>query len=265
MITDAVTTVGGERLIVQGLMGPGIDPHTYKARESDSYKLEQARIIFYNGLHLEGKINSLFEHLALTKNVLSLERAFEQSDLLTTDGHADPHIWHDVKLWIQCIRYICGQLTRIDPEYADYYASRTEHYCKELEALDAYIHTRVSQLQPEQRILITAHDAFNYFARAYGMTVVGLQGVSTDAEITNRDMQELIQLIIEKKIKAIFVESALPSRPLQAVQQACAVQGWNVALGDSLYSDALGNLSDPEGTYIGMMKHNIDTIVNTLK
>lgn len=264
IIKDALVTIAGDRLHIVSLMGPGIDPHTYKARESDSYALARADIILYNGLHLEGKINSLFDTLHRSKRILCISDCLDKNELIFNEGHPDPHIWHDVSLWSKCITYIAEQLALVDPENASYYQTRTDIYLERLRNLDQWVHDCINTIADCQKVLITAHDAFGYFARAYGITVVGLQGISTDAEITTHDMQELIDLIIRRKIKAVFIESALPTRPLKAVQHACAIQGWPIHLGDPLYSDALGDQLSIATTYEDMIKHNCRSIVNSL-
>lgn len=266
IITDTVKNIAGDLAHVESLMGPGIDPHLYKARESDTHTLFNADIIFYNGLHLEGKIISIFEHLHKTKKCVAVGKAIPHNQLLfSEESIADPHIWHDVNLWIYVVQLIATTLIEYDPANARYYKQNEQNYITQLSKLDLYVKEQISLIPQAQRILVTAHDAFSYFGRSYGMQVVGLQGISTDAEISTTDVQNLIALILEKKIKAIFVESAIPQRSLQAVQQAAAARSWSVALGDPLYSDALSGPDQDAGTYIDMITYNVDAMVNKLQ
>jgi len=181
------------------------------------------------------------------------------------EGLYDPHIWFDVSLWVAVTRYIADTVIVVDPEHAEYYKMRSDEYIQRLIGLDAYIKQQIATIAPENRILVTAHDAFGYFGRAYGMRVVGLQGLSTDSEISMKDVQELATFIVDNKIRAIFVESSIPQRTLVAVQNAVAARGWSVALGDELYSDALGDPDSLAGTYYDMVKHNVDAIVHGLR
>ena len=263
MITDTVKQIGGDCVEVHGLMGPGVDPHLYKAREGDVHRLAQTHIIFYNGLHLEGKMATILESMQQYTPSIALGKALDPKELITFDtGICDPHIWHDVQLWIQVVRTVSATLAEHDPKHSNYYQQNTNNYIAQLTDLNTWIQHHIDTIPEHQRILITAHDAFSYFGKRYGMQVIGLQGISTDAEISTNDIQQLVDLLVEKQIKAIFVESSIPKRSLQAVQQAAAARGWPIILGDELYSDALGN--DDASTYIGMIKHNVRAIVNGL-
>lgn len=267
MLADAVRNIVGDHMVVHGLMGCGIDPHVYRARESDVHKLAAADLVVYNGLHLEGKMGQVLEGMNRFTKVINASRAIDTQRLRTADFDElyDPHIWFDVKLWIMVIRHIQAAIMQIDPKHADIYKKNGDAYCAQLEQLHEYVQQRIAQLQPQQRILVTAHDAFGYFGDAYNFEVVGLQGLSTDADISTRDIQQLADYIVQKKIPTIFVESSIPARSLMAVQQAVAAQGWSVAIGDELYSDALGDEESGADTYVAMIKHNIDTIVDALK
>lgn len=265
MITDLVKNIAGDSALVKGLMGPGIDPHLYRPRESDVRTLTCADIIFYNGLHLEGKMGDIFSKLS-TKKTFALSDYLAPTSLKKAgfDGVFDPHIWFDVSLWKTITQEICATLTEIDHVHAAAYEKNTAVYLQKLDELDQYIKEKIAQIPQEQRTLITAHDAFEYFGRAYGVKVMGLQGLSTEAEISVNDVQSLAQYIASHRIKSIFAETSIPKRNLQAVQNAVAKLGWNVHLGPELYSDALGNINHPTGTYIGMMRHNIDAIQSAL-
>lgn len=266
IIADAVNAIVGDSAIVHALMGPGIDPHLYRARESDVHKLAAADIVFYNGLHLEGKMGQVLEGMHRFTKVVAVSDVLDKNQLRTADFDEmyDPHIWFDVSLWIQIVRCIQSTMIKYDPDHAEIYQKNGDEYVQRLEQLHQYIHGRVSIIAPEKRILITAHDAFGYFGRAYGFEVVGLQGLSTDSDISTKDIQLLADYIVEKKIKAIFVESSIPQRTLFAVQNAVRARGWYVVVGDELYSDALGDETTHASDYCGMITHNIDVIVSSL-
>lgn len=268
MITDIVQNVGGERVEVEGLMGPGVDPHLYKASESDVSTLEQADIIFYNGLHLEAGLSGVLERMGdLGNTVVAVTNSIDRSLLLAPEefeGAYDPHVWFDVTLWMECVEYVRDTLAALDPGSAEMYEANAEAYLQELEDLHTYVTEQAETIPEEQRVLVTAHDAFNYFGRAYGFEVRGLQGISTETEASTADVQELADFIAERQIPAVFIESSVPQRNVEAVQAAVRAQGFDVVIGGELFSDAMGNPGTPEGTYIGMVRHNIDTIVSAL-
>ncbi len=269
MITDLLQTLGGEVLEVKGLMGPGIDPHLYQATEGDVRLLQEADAIFYNGLHLEGKINDLFIEMnnrgiatyAITDGIQE-GRLMAGEDQF--EGSHDPHIWFDVENWIEVTAYVKEQLIKLDPANEAVYAKNAEDYIEALKELNQYVTDRAQSLAKEQRVLITAHDAFQYFGRAYDFEVLGLEGISTESEASIADIRELADLIAERKIKAIFVETSVAARNIEALQQAVEARGFQVAIGGELYSDAMGDPGQPEGTYLGMIRYNIDTIVKAL-
>ena len=267
MITNAVKTIAGDDAIVYGLMGPGIDPHLYRARESDVSRLANADIIFYNGLHLEGKMSDLFAKMSSTKTTVGLADTIPKSMLIPSDisGHYDPHIWFDVTLWTMVVNHIAQVLCEFDAKTCPQFKNRAEQYIQKLKDLDQYVEQQIRKIPKKNRILITAHDAFEYLGKRYGLEVRGLQGMSTESEAGTKDVQELVNFVVQKRIPAIFVESSIPQRTLKAVQEAARAQGWNVAIGDELYSDALGTAGKPAGTYLGMVKANVDAIVRELK
>ena len=267
MLADATRAVVSDHMIVHCLMGPGIDPHLYRARESDVHTLAAADLVIYNGLHLEGKMGQVLEGMNRFTTVVNASDELNKQNLRCADFENlyDPHIWFDVRLWISVVQYIQDAVMHLDPDHADVYKKNGDEYSAQLQSLHAYIKHRVAELKPEQRILVTAHDAFGYFGDAYGFEVVGLQGLSTDSDISTKDIQELADYIVAKKIPTIFVESAINARSLHAVQEAVAAQGYHVALGDELYSDALGDETSGAATYIDMVKHDVDTIVDGLK
>ena len=267
MITDLVKNIGGERVNVQGLMGPGIDPHLYKASEGDVSRMSKADVIIYNGLHLEGKMGEIFEQMEQRAITLAVTEGIDESKLLSPpefEGAHDPHIWFDVNLWQDAAMYVRDAFIDIDPDHRDVYEQNTQSYISRFQELHSYIEREVSKVPIEQRVIITAHDAFNYFGNAYGFDVRGLQGISTAAEAGTADVKELAEFIVMRQIPAIFVETSVPERYIEALQEAVRSRGFDVQIGGSLYSDALGSPESPEGSYIGMVRYNVQTIVNAL-
>ncbi len=269
MITDLVKNIGGDAINIQGLMGSGVDPHLYKASEGDVSKLVNADIIFYNGLHLEGKLVEVFEKMgSATKTPIALADQLDKNTLIGSDYFAsnyDPHVWFDINYFKQFAEKVTTVLTEKDPENASKFKENESQYVAKLEELQNEIKQSIETLPKEKRVLVTAHDAFNYFGKAYGFEVVGLQGLSTATEAGVQDVQKLAAFIIEKQIKAVFVESSVPKRTIEALQAAVKSKGHDTEIGGTLYSDALGNAGTIEGTYIGMFKYNVNTIVNALK
>lgn len=267
MITDLVKNIGDTLVNVQGLMGSGVDPHLYKASEGDVTKLANADIIFYNGLHLEGKLVEVFEKMK-NKKTVAVSDVIDKSTLIGSDYFAsnyDPHIWFDIDYWKQVTAFVVETLSEAVPEQKTTFEANGKAYIEKLNALKTKVETTIAKLPKEQRILVTAHDAFNYFGKAFDFEVVGLQGLSTATEAGVQDVQKLSAFIIENKVKAIFVESSVPKRTIEALQAAVKSKGHEVAIGGTLYSDALGDAGTVEGTYIGMFEYNVNTIVNALK
>jgi manganese/zinc/iron transport system substrate-binding protein len=251
---------------VTSLMGPGVDPHLYKASEGDISKLNNALLIFYNGLNLEGRMSDILVKLARKKPTIAVSEKISE-DLILDDyqGHADPHIWFDVALLIKAVEVVRDVLIEADPSRRAAYERNAAEYRKRLEELHSWAKAELAQIPKEQRVLVTAHDAFSYFGNAYEIEVVGLQGISTDAEYGLADIQRLVTLLVERKIKAVFVESSVPKRSIEAVVQGSNARGHQVVIGGELYSDAMGEEGTPEGTYIGMFRHNVLTIAKALK
>jgi len=268
MIADMVSVIGGDNVQVRGLMGPGVDPHLYKASAGDVALLSKADLIFYNGLHLEGKMTEIFEQMTKRGiNTVAVSDGVNRGDLLAPPefkGNYDPHIWFNVDLWSDTVGTVTAALIEIDSQNAGEYNKNAEAYLKQLSDLDQYVHQKADSLTQDKRVLITAHDAFNYFGRGYGFEVKGLQGISTESEAGTADVQSLAAIIVERRIPAIFVETSVPPRYIEAVQAAVKSRGFNVRVGGELFSDAMGNPGTPEGNYIGMVRHNINTIVNAL-
>ena len=269
MITDLVKNIAGNAINLQGLMGSGVDPHLYKASEGDVSKLANADLIFYNGLHLEGKLVEVFEKME-SQNITTkaIAEVIDKSTLIGSDyfqSNYDPHIWFNVTYWKQAAEFVTSKLSALIPEQKALFNTNLESYIAKLNALENELKTKIEELPQDKRILVTAHDAFNYFGKAFGFEVVGLQGLSTATEAGVQDVQKLAAFIIEKEIKAVFVESSVPKRTIEALQAAVTSKGHDVTIGGTLYSDALGNTGTIEGTYIGMFKYNVNTIVNALK
>lgn len=266
-LADVAEIVGGEHVDVTGLMGPGSDPHLYVATEGDVTRLQEAEIIFYNGLFLEAQMVDIMEQLGERKPVVAVGERVDKERLLPWEDYEDqfdPHIWFDVTLWMETVRAIRDTYSEVDPAHADAYAANAEALLAEMEELHAYVQEQAQRLPEDQRILVTGHDAFAYFGAAYGFEVRGLQGISTESEAGAADVRELANFIAEEEIPAIFIETSLPPRNVEALQDAVAAQGFEVAIGGELYSDAMGDPDTPEGTYMGMVRYNIDTIVTAL-
>lgn len=269
MITDLIKNIGGDKLEVKGLMGAGVDPHLYKASEGDVSKLFNADIVVYNGLHLEGKLEEVFEKMKhQNKKTIVVSDVINKKNLISSELFAsnyDPHIWFDLNNWSKITSYVAEKLAEIDAKNAPFYQQNAKEYLEKLVALNKEVESKINELPIEKRILVTAHDAFNYFGRQHQFNVVGLQGLSTATEAGVQDVQKITKFIIENKVKAIFVESSVPKRTIEALQEAVKSKGQEVVIGGTLYSDALGSAGTEEGTYIGMYKANVNTIVNALK
>jgi manganese/zinc/iron transport system substrate-binding protein len=266
-IADAATIVGGDHVRVVSLMGAGTDPHLYTASARDVDKLRDADIVFYNGLFLEAQMEDILEQMAERQTVAAVSAGIDPARLLPSANYADeydPHIWFDVSLWMTAVEQVRDTLAAADPAHASDYEANAAAYLAELAALDSYVAERAASVPAGQRVLITAHDAFNYFGQAYGFEVLGLQGISTASEAGTADVQALADTIAERRIPAIFVESSVPVRNIEAVQAAVRARGFDVAIGGRLFSDAMGDADTPEGTYLGMLRYNIDTIVSAL-
>ena len=269
MVADRVRQVGGDRVAVAGLMGAGVDPHLYKATAADVTRLQQADVIFYNGLVLEGKMQDIFTKLARTKKfVYPVSEAIPVEKLLEPpqfEGHYDPHVWFDVELWALCAQTVVKGLSEYSPPDKAYFEQRGKDTTAKLRALHEWSLKKAAELPKERRIVVTSHDAYNYFGRAYGFQVVGLQGVSTVTEAGLADMAKLVDFIKKNRVKAVFVESSVSPATIQRISKDAGVK-----VGGELFSDAMGTPGQIEngydlGTYEGMIKHNLNTIVEALK
>lgn len=276
-VTDILRNLGGERLRVIGLMGPGVDPHLYRATTADVERLHDADMIFYNGLHLEGRMAEMFEKMAARKPTFAVTQSLvdENNPKLRKppefEGYYDPHVWHDPTLWAECVKYIAKVLGGKDPSHRELYAKNAEAYLKQLTEADEYCRQQLATIPEEQRALVTVHDAFNYFCSAYGLTSMPLKGVSTEDEVTIGRMDEVVQFLVDRKIKAVFVESATSPQIVEALLEPCRRAGHDVKIGPKkgeefiLYADALGPAGSGADNYVGMIKANVDTIVSALK
>jgi manganese/zinc/iron transport system substrate-binding protein len=267
MVADVVQNVGGRRVHVTALMGSGVDPHLYKASEGDVLRLGSAAVVFYSGLHLEAKLGDVLERMGDRVKAVAVTASIDPGTLLADpeyENQYDPHVWFDVSLWLQTAETVQETLIELDPEHEAEYRQNANAYRVELEALHRYVQEQANRISAEKRVLITAHDAFNYFGRAYGFEVRGLQGMSTAAEAGTGDVRGLADFIAQRRIPAIFIESSVPVRNVEAVQAAVGSRGFRVTIGGELFSDAMGAAGTPEGTYVGMVRHNIDTIVEAL-
>lgn len=268
MIADVASQIAGPHADVISLMATGVDPHLYKASQGDVAKLETANLILYNGLNLEGKMSDVLVKMGRARAVVAVSEAIPENLLREPPefaGHYDPHIWFDVTLWEKTIAPIEKALAELLPDRAAELHGNAEAFRTELIALDAWVLEQIKLIPEDQRVLVTAHDAFGYFGKKYGLEVLGLQGISTASEAGLGDIERVVNLIVSRKIKAIFVESSVPRRTIEAVQQACRAKGHDVAIGGQLFSDAMGAPGTPEGTYIGMVRHNVNTIVAALR
>ncbi|MFB5282953.1 metal ABC transporter solute-binding protein, Zn/Mn family [Peribacillus sp. Hz7] len=266
MIGDLVENIGGEHVEVTSLMGPGVDPHLYKATQGDVKTLDGADMILYNGLHLEGKMEEIFEQMGKKKTTIAVSKDIAKEELHEVKaGQYDPHIWFDVTLWMQAADTVNEALIKEDPANKESYQKNYEAYIEKLKELHEYVQSEINTIPKSQRVLVTAHDAFGYFGAAYGLEVKGLQGMNTVSEYGSKDVTDLRDYLVEKQIKAIFVETSVPKKAIEAVIQGAEKQGHTVKIGGELFSDAMGEKGTEKGTYLGMVRHNTDTIVNALK
>ncbi|MCM2274399.1 MAG: zinc ABC transporter substrate-binding protein [Candidatus Didemnitutus sp.] len=269
IVTDLVRQVAGDFAQVEGLMGPGVDPHLYKPTAADIVRLQRAEVIFYNGLMLEGRMTDVFTKLARSKrHVYAVTESIPEDELLQPaafEGHFDPHVWFDVQLWAKCVDTVVAGLAAADSANADAYRRQGEAVRARLAALHAWARAKADELPAERRVLVTSHDAYNYFGRAYGFTVVGLQGISTATEAGLADVARLSDFIRTRGVKAVFVESSVSPATIERVARDSGAR-----VGGELFSDAMGEPGQIEGgynlgTYEGMIKHNLSTIVDALK
>lgn len=269
-LADTVHNIAGDKVKLTSLLGPGIDPHSYVATEGDLRTFQNADLILYNGLLLEAQMTRVLEQIGQTGKimVIAVGDQLDTAQLLNWEPEAglpyDPHIWNDVRLWMRVVELTRDTLKAQDPANASIYDANASSYIAQLEELHSYTHTQIQRIPQERRVLVTAHDAFNYYGRAYGLEVEAIQGISTQSEASAADIQALANLVIERKVPAIFVESTISPRTVEAVQAAVRAAGQELSIGGQLFSDAMGAAGTPESSYIGMMRHNVDTIVSSL-
>ena len=266
MVAELVRNVGERHVEVSALMGAGVDPHLYKASPGDMSKLNSADMICYSGWHLEGKMTQVFTSLSRRKPVVAAAEAVHEEQVLgAKEGTPDPHLWFDVSLWREAAGGVRDALQAFDPPHAAEYQANCERYQSRLTALHEETQRRLQVIPPEQRVLVTAHDAFRYFGRAYQVEVRGIQGISTDSEAGVKQVNQLVDFLVERKIKAVFVETSVSDQNIRSLLEGCAARNHQVQIGGSLYSDAMGDSGSPEGTYEGMIRHNVTAIVKALQ
>ena len=278
MVADLVRAVGGAYVAVEGgedrnlvevtqLMGSGIDPHLYRATRDDVNTIAGADIVFYNGLMLEGRMTDTLVKIGRTKPVFAVTESLDESALLTPDGaegHPDPHVWMDVRAWSECVATVADALADFDPEHAEEYRANAQTYMAHLADLDAYAKSSLATVPKESRVLVTSHDAFNYLGRAYDLEVLGIQGLSTESEAGLSRINALVDLLEERNVRAVFVESSVPTKSIEALIDGARSRGREVKVGGELYSDAMGPDGTYEGTYVGMIDHNVTTVTRAL-
>lgn len=264
-IAEPLSVIGGDRVHVESLMGSGVDPHLYQAAPSDIQKLAGADAVFYNGLHLEAGMVRALEEIGKQKPVLAIAEALPEERLLKdATGAVDPHVWFDIDLWKEALAAATEELKKLSPEDASYFEANKNAYFAKLDDLKEESAVRLSKIPPAQRILVTAHDAFGYFGRFLDLEVVGLQGLSTETEVSLKDIERTVELLVSRSVPAVFVESSINPDSIRAVIEGAKRQGLEVRLGGELFSDAMGAAGTEEGTYIGMYRHNVETIVQAL-
>ena len=265
MIAHAAKEIGGRRVEVAALMGPGVEPHLYKASEGDVRRLDEADLVLFNGLHLEAKLAEVLERL--DEKAEAVADSIDRGRLLAPPefkGDYHPHVCVHVRLWMQVVEHVRDTLAERDPAGRKTYERNAAAYLEELRELDAYVRTQAERVPQRRRVLVTAHDAFNYFGRAYGFDVRGLQGISTATEAGAADVQRLAEFIAARRIPTVFAETSVSERAIRAVREAVRSRDFDVAVGERLYSDAMGDPGTPEGRYPGMVRHNVDAIVSGL-
>lgn len=267
MIADAARQVGGSRVTVQALMGPGVDPHAYRQTRTDIVAMARADLVLWHGLFLEAQMEDFLRDLGRDRPVVEVARALPTDLLVAHDDYEDrfdPHIWMDPALWARAVEQVQRALSEQDPEGSEVYAANAAAHIEAARRLGAYAGEVLGTVPQSSRVLVTAHDAFNYFGRAYGFDVVGLQGISTQSEAGLQRVAEVVDLLVSRDVRAVFVESSVPDRSLRALIEGTAAEGHEVSIGGTLYSDAMGPPGTYEGTWIGMIDHNVTTIARAL-
>ncbi|MEK9796824.1 MAG: zinc ABC transporter substrate-binding protein [Alphaproteobacteria bacterium] len=267
MIADAVRQVGGDEVRVRALMGPGIDPHAYRQTRTDVAAMTRADLVFWHGLYLEAQLEEFMHKLAQRRSVFAVAESLPQDRLLRHDNYAnkyDPHVWMDPQIWTDVIAAVRDALIAARPNARATFETNAARYIAEVEILAAYAADTLRSVSKQTRYLVTAHDAFNYFGRAYGFEVIGIQGISTESEAGLHRIAELVSLLVQKNVTVVFVESSVSDRNVRALIEGAAARGQKVSIGGELFSDAMGADSTYEGSYIGMLDHNVTTIARAL-
>ncbi len=267
MVGDIVKNIVGKKGKIKNIIGEGVDPHIYRATRNDVFELIRADIVFYSGLMLEGKMGDALIRVAMKKPVYAVTQLVNEKFLLQPaefDGQYDPHLWMDVSAWKMAVKAVVNKLGEFDPANKVYYLKRGSKYLSNLEKLHKYGLKSIGSIPKDKRVLITAHDAFNYFGRAYDIEVKGIQGLSTESEAGLKDINNIVDVIVKRDIKAVFVETSVSSKNVKAIIEGASARGKKVVIGGVLFSDAMGNTGTYEGTYIGMLDHNITVITRSL-
>lgn len=267
MIADAARQVGGDLVDVTALMGPGVDPHAYRQTRSDIVATAQADLVLWNGLYLEAQLEGFLHELAETRSVVAVAEAIPRNQLIGSEDYEDrfdPHVWMNPNLWSRVVLATRDAMIDVDPGNAATYSANAEAHLAELSELAVYAQTVLASVPAEARVLVTAHDAFNYFGAAYGFEVVGIQGISTESEAGLQRVAELVEMLVARDIRAVFVESSVSDRNIRALIEGAAAQGHTVVIGGELFSDAMGAPGSYEGTYLGMIDHNVTVIARAL-
>jgi manganese/zinc/iron transport system substrate-binding protein len=267
MVGDVVQNVGAEHVAVTQIMGAGVDPHLYKTTRDDVRTIMLGDIVFYSGLMLEGKMADTLIKVARSKPVIAVTEEIDESQLLEPEdfaGHYDPHVWMDVAAWSKCVDVVAQSLSDFDEAHADQYEANAEAYKAQLAELHQYGLQSLASIPVESRVLVTSHDAFNYFGRAYGLEVQGVQGLSTESEAGLQRINELVDLLVNKKVRAVFVESSVSRKNIDSLAEGARAKGHEVIVGGELFSDAMGTAGTYEGTYVGMLDHNITLVARGL-
>ncbi|MGJ7461492.1 metal ABC transporter solute-binding protein, Zn/Mn family [Halomonas sp. MA07-2] len=267
MVADVLREVGGDRVEVRGLMGPGVDPHLYRQTRSDITAMTRADAVFWNGLYLEAQLESFLERLGERQPVIPVGEAVPREARLADEEYPDqhdPHVWMDPGRWRFAVEAIRDALTEMAPAHAEAFAERADAYLEEIDALDAYAREVLASVPEEARVLVTAHDAFGYFGDAYGFEVLGIQGFSTESEAGLARIESLVNRLVEREIGALFVETSVSDRNVRALVEGAAARGHEVRIGGELYSDAMGPEGSYEGTWLGMLDHNVSQIAIAL-
>jgi len=267
MIADAARQVGGDQVVVKGLMGPGVDPHAYRQTRTDIVAMTRADLVLWHGLYLEAQMQDFFHDLTRNRNVVAVAEALPRDRLRGHDSYADkfdPHVWMTPVLWKDVVSEVQRALTEARPEATNIFAANAAAYLNDLDRLADYAAQSMAKVPDDNRILVTAHDAFGYFGQSFGIEVLGIQGISTQSEAGLNRIGNLVDLLVERQVSAVFVESSVSDRSMRALIEGAAAKGHILKVGGELFSDAMGEDGTYEGTYLGMIDHNVTVIASAL-